>query len=47
MASVYKDIHLAVSSLVAWDVIRDFGNVHKRLGPGYAQEVAISGLQEF
>ena len=43
MASVYKDIHLAVSSVIAWDVIRDVGNVHKRLVPGYAQEVALDG----
>lgn len=43
MASVYKDINLAVSSNTAWDVIRDIGNVHKRLVPGYAQKVAIDG----
>ena len=43
MASVYKEFDLKVPSSVAWDAIRDIGNVHKRLVPGYAQEIAIDG----
>ena len=43
MASVYKEIKLNVSSSAAWDVVRDIGNVHVRLVPGYAEKVRLEG----
>ena len=43
MASVYQEIQLDVPAAAAWDVIRDLGNVHVRLVPGYAAKVLLDG----
>jgi hypothetical protein len=43
MASIYQEIELAVSATRAWDVVRDIGNVHIRLVPGYAASVRLDG----
>jgi hypothetical protein len=45
MASVYEEIQLGVPAAAAWDVIRDIGNVHIRLVPGYAAKVILDGNQ--
>jgi hypothetical protein len=45
MASIYQEIPLSVPAAMAWDVIRDVGNVHVRLVPGYAAQVRLDGDQ--
>jgi hypothetical protein len=43
MASIYKEIDIDVDSLKVWESVRDIGNVHIRLVPGYAAETRIDG----
>lgn len=43
MASIYKEIPINVDSQTVWESVRDVGNVHKRLVPGYAAETHIEG----
>ena len=35
MASIHKDILIAVSPEAAWDAVRDVGRIHERLCPGF------------
>ncbi|MHC1782411.1 MAG: hypothetical protein AB9891_06570 [Anaerolineaceae bacterium] len=41
MASIYKEIPINVDSQTVWESVRDVGNVHVRLVPGYAAETHI------
>ena len=43
MASINKEIDINVDSLKVWDAVRDVGNVHIRLVPGYAAETRMDG----
>ena len=43
MATLVKDISVAVPSEAAWDAIRDFGNPHERLVPGFLTESRMDG----
>ena len=43
MATLVKDISVAVPSEAAWDAIRDFGNVHERLVPGFLTASRMDG----
>lgn len=43
MASVYKEINIDLEPSKVWDSVRDVGNVHMRLVPGYAAETRIEG----
>jgi len=43
MASIYKEIPINVDLQTVWESVRDVGNVHKRLVPGYAAETRIEG----
>lgn len=43
MASIYKEILINVDSAKVWESVRDVGNVHIRLVPGYAAETRIEG----
>jgi carbon monoxide dehydrogenase subunit G len=35
MATIRKEIPLATTAALAWDAVRDFGNIHRRLVPGF------------
>jgi carbon monoxide dehydrogenase subunit G len=35
MATIRKEIPLATTAESAWDAVRDFGNIHRRLVPGF------------
>jgi hypothetical protein len=43
MASIHKDIHLGVTSDVAWAAVRDFGAVHERVAPGFVIDARCDG----
>lgn len=43
MASIRKEIHLGASPDDAWDALRDFGAVHRRLAPGFVVDVQLDG----
>jgi carbon monoxide dehydrogenase subunit G len=43
MATLVKDISVAVPSGEAWDAICDFGNVHERLVPGFLTASRLDG----
>ena len=43
MASIQKDIQLATRSADVWDAVRDFGAVHRRLGPGFVIDCQLDG----
>lgn len=43
MASIYKEISIDVDAPKVWESIRDVGNVHIRLVPGYAAKTRIDG----
>lgn len=43
MASIYEEIQLNVPAATAWAAVRDIGNVHTRLVPGYAAKVVLDG----
>ncbi|HJZ69818.1 MAG TPA: SRPBCC family protein [Blastocatellia bacterium] len=42
-ASIRKEIHLNASPSAVWDAVRDFGNVDKRLVPGFVVDVKVDG----
>jgi hypothetical protein len=43
MASIYKDIPVNAHPDAVWDAVRDFGAVHRRLGPGFAIDCRLDG----
>ncbi len=43
MASVYRDVVIAVSAERIWSVIRDVGAVHTRMAPGFVADVRTEG----
>jgi carbon monoxide dehydrogenase subunit G len=43
MATLVKEISVAVSPEAAWDAISDFGNVHERLVPGFLTASRLDG----
>lgn len=43
MASIRKEIRVAMSAEEAWDAVRDFGNLHERLVPGFATAARLDG----
>jgi hypothetical protein len=43
MASIRREIRLAISAEEAWDAVRDFGNLHRRLVPGFATDARLDG----
>jgi carbon monoxide dehydrogenase subunit G len=43
MASIYKDIPVNARPDDVWDAVRDFGAVHRRLGPGFAVDCKLDG----
>jgi hypothetical protein len=43
MASITKRIALDVSAEQVWDVVRDFGAVHRRFAPGFVTDTQLDG----
>jgi hypothetical protein len=43
MASIHKDIPIDASPAEVWAAVRDFGNPHRRLVPGFALDARLDG----
>jgi hypothetical protein len=43
MASIHKDIPIDASAAEVWAAVRDFGNPHRRLVPGFALDARLDG----
>jgi hypothetical protein len=43
MASIYREVVIAVSAERVWSVIRDVGAVHTRMAPGFVADVRMEG----
>lgn len=43
MASIRKDICVESDAQTAWDAVRDFSAVHRRLAPGFVVDAQIDG----
>ena len=43
MASIYKDVRIDVDPDEAWDALRDFGRLHKRLTAGFVTNTRLEG----
>jgi hypothetical protein len=43
MASIHKDIPINVAPDAVWAAVRDFGNVHTRLAPGFVIDARLDG----
>lgn len=43
MATVRRSIEIAVDPAAAWDALRDVGNVHTRLAPGFVVDCRLEG----
>ena len=43
MASIHKDIPIDAHPDAAWAAVRDFGNVHTRLAPGFVLDAKLDG----
>jgi Polyketide cyclase / dehydrase and lipid transport len=43
MASIHKDIPIDASAADVWAALRDFGNLHRRLVPGFVLDARLDG----
>lgn len=43
MATIHKEIEIDRSGEFVWDAIRDVGNIHKRLVPGFVVDCKLEG----
>lgn len=43
MASIRKQIDVAVSARAAWAAVRDYGAVHQRVAPGFVVDARMDG----
>jgi carbon monoxide dehydrogenase subunit G len=43
MASIHREIRLAARAEDVWDAVRDVGNIHKRLVPGFLTDCRMDG----
>jgi Polyketide cyclase / dehydrase and lipid transport len=43
MASIHKDIPIDASPAAVWAAVRDFGNPHRRLVPGFVLDARLDG----
>ncbi len=43
MASIHKDIPIDASATEVWAAVRDFGNLHRRLVPGFVLDARLDG----
>ena len=45
MASIRREIRLAARTEDVWDAVRDVGNIHRRLCPGFVTDCRMDGPQ--
>ena len=43
MASIHREISLAARAEDVWDAVRDVGNIHQRLCPGFVTDCRMEG----
>jgi carbon monoxide dehydrogenase subunit G len=43
MASIHREIRLAAPAAAVWDAVRDVGNIHKRVCPGFLGDCRMDG----
>src|SRR4051794_15706831 len=43
MAHIRKEIHIDVQPEAAWDALRDWGGIHRRLVPGFVTDCRLDG----
>ena len=43
MASIHREIRLAALAEEVWDAVRDVGNIHRRLCPGFVTDCRMEG----
>jgi carbon monoxide dehydrogenase subunit G len=43
MASIHKEIPIDASPDEVWSAVRDFGNLHRRLVPGFVRDAQLDG----
>jgi len=43
MASIRREIRIATRPEKVWDAVRDIGNIHKRLVPGFVADCRMEG----
>ena len=43
MASIRREIRIAMRPEKVWDAVRDIGNIHKRLVPGFVADCRMEG----
>src|ERR1700752_298813 len=43
MATIHKEIEISRSSQFVWDAVRDVGEIHKRLVPGFVVDCKLEG----
>ena len=43
MASIRREIHIDAAPEKVWDAVRDIGNIHKRLVPGFVADCRMEG----
>lgn len=43
MATIHKEIDINRSEEFVWDAVRDVGNIHKRLVPGFVVDCRLEG----
>ena len=45
MASIHREIRLAARAEEVWDAVRDVGNIHRRLCPGFVTDCRMEGAE--
>jgi carbon monoxide dehydrogenase subunit G len=43
MASIIRQLHVNAPAEVAWDALRDYGNVHRRVARGFVADTRTDG----
>jgi carbon monoxide dehydrogenase subunit G len=43
MASIHREVRLAARADEVWDALRDVGNIHKRVCPGFVTDCRMEG----
>ncbi|HTN28486.1 MAG TPA: SRPBCC family protein [Burkholderiales bacterium] len=43
MASIRREIRIATRPEKVWEAVRDIGNIHKRLVPGFVADCRMEG----
>lgn len=43
MASIRREIQVAASAAAIWDAVRDVGEIHRRLVPGFVSDCRMDG----